>query len=94
MKRIGLHPEIEALADSLFLPGFFDVDPHQLTKRNKPERTSKPARGMRPGQKPLLSGRDFVLPELVQRGDNGDLSVSVRDSIDEVKLQQIFRLAE
>src|SRR5215472_642943 len=94
MKRIGLHPEIEALADSLFLPGFFDVDLHQLTKRNKRERTSKPARGMRPGQKPLLSGRDFVLPELVQRADNGDLSVSVRDSIDEVKLQQIFRLAE
>jgi len=49
---------------------------------------------MRPGQKPLLSGRDFVLPELVHHADNGDLSVSVVDSIDEVKLQQIFRLAE
>jgi hypothetical protein len=94
MQRIGLHPEIEALADSLFLPGFFDVDPRQLSKKNKRDHTSEPARGMRPGQKPLLSGRDFVLPELVQHAENGDLSVFVVESIDEVKLQQIFRLAE
>jgi hypothetical protein len=47
---------------------------------------------MRAGQKQVLSGRDFILPERVSHSDNGDLSVG--GTTDPVQLAQVFRLAE
>src|ERR1039458_1883753 len=97
MGSIELHPVMQALADGLFPPGFFEVDPRQLAggkSKAKRSRTSKSAGGMRAGQKSLLAARDFVLPERVSHADNGDLSVSVVGSTDSVQLDQVFRLAE
>ena len=85
------------MADALFQPGFFDVDPRQLVKRQSGEtrtRDTKPVGVRRSGQKPILSAKDFILPELVKRGENGDLSISVGSSSDSAQLEQIFRLAE
>jgi len=47
-----------------------------------------------PGSKGLLSGKDFILPDLVAHAENGDPSVAVGSEIDDVQLRQIFRLAK
>jgi hypothetical protein len=47
-------------------------------------------RALGPG---LLGAKDFILPELVGRGDNGDLSV-VGGCTDAVQLAEVFELAE
>ena len=94
---VELHPATQAMADALFQPGFFDVDPRRLVKSEGDEKrnsVAKPAGVTRSGQKSLLSAKDFVLPELVKKDDNGDLSVSVGSSSDSAQLEQIFRLAE
>lgn len=97
MGSIELHPVAQALADGLFPPGFFEVDPRQLAEEKskaKRSRTPKSAGGMRAGQKQLLAARDFILPERVSHADNGDLAVSVVGSTDQTQLDQVFRLAE
>jgi hypothetical protein len=97
MSSVEIHPTTKALAEALFLPGFFDVDALQLAKKKTGQKRrgdAKSAGGRRPGQKSLLAAKDFILPELVKYGDNGDLSVSVASSSDNVQLEQIFRLAE
>src|SRR5260370_14685864 len=97
MSTAELHPATQALADALFPSGFFDIDLRQLVKKKSAERRNydaKPTGVRRSGQKSLLSTKDFVLPELVKRGDNGALSVSVGSSSDCAQLEQIFRLAE
>src|SRR6266849_2310184 len=96
MGSIELQPVSEALA-ALFLPDLFEVDhrPVAAEKSSKTRsKTSKPAGGRRSGQKPLLSAKDFILPELIGRGDNGDPFVSVGSSSDDAQLAQVFRLAE
>lgn len=96
MGSIELHPAVEAVAGTLFPLGFFEVDPCQLAKDKSKASwrpTSKSAGGMRAGQKQLLSAKDFILPERVGYGDNGDLSVSVVGTIDQVQLDQVFRFA-
>jgi hypothetical protein len=40
----------------------------------------------------LLKARDFVLPELVEYAENGDLSVG--GCVDQVQVEQVFQLAE
>src|SRR5712692_1838950 len=52
-----------------------------------------PSRVLR-GAKSLLSGKDFILPELVGHADDGDLSIAVEGSLDSTHLSQIFHLAE
>jgi hypothetical protein len=97
MGTIDLHPVTQALADSLFPPGFFEVDLRRLAEeksKTKRRRASKTAGGMRAGQKQLLAARDFILPERISHADNGDLSVSIVGSTDSVQLEQVFRLAE
>jgi hypothetical protein len=97
MSTAELHPATQAMADALFEPGFFDIDPRQLVKKESIEKRNhgaKPGGARRSGQKSLLTAEDFILPELVKRSDNGDLAISVGSSSDSVQLEQIFRLAE
>jgi hypothetical protein len=97
MSSVELHPATQALVDALFPPGFVDVDLRQLAKKKSGEKRidePTPAGGRRSGQKSLLAAEDFILPQLVTRNDDGDLSVSIDSSSDDVQLKQIFRLAE
>ena len=95
MSSVELHPATQALAEALFPPGFFDVDLRQLAKKEPGKKRSDGAKsggGRRSGQKSLLSAEDFILPQLVTRDDNGDLSVSIDSSSDDVQLEQISDL--
>jgi len=95
MGTVELQPVGNALADVLVLPPLFQVDARLGNERaSNARRNSNPVGGRRAGQKPLLSAKDFILPELVGRGENGDLAVAVSNSFDEVQLKQVFRLAE
>jgi len=97
MASIGLQPEMQELIDAILPFDFFDVDPRQIAseqrakKRNSQSKSSGPRRF---GQKLLLAGQDFILPQLVSHVDNGDLSVSVGASSDSVQVNQVLRLAE
>jgi hypothetical protein len=96
MGSVEIQPVPEAL-DALFLPEVFEADPRPVAEqksRKTRSKISKSAGGRRSGQKPLLSGKDFILPELIGHCDNGDQSVSVGSSSDDVHLAQVLRLAE
>jgi hypothetical protein len=97
MGSVELHPGPNALAGEPLSPQLFGFDPPFLAKDaygKAPGRKSKPIGPRRAGKKLLLEAKDFVLPELVQHADNGDLSVSIAESTDAVQAEQIFRLAE
>jgi hypothetical protein len=51
-------------------------------------------RGGSSRRKSLLSGEDFILPDLVVHAENGDLSVAINGTTDRAQLEQIFQLAE
>jgi len=94
MGSIELQPETKALFDSL---GLFQPDPRQIARKDSGERRSPNARSTalkRPGQKPILSAKDFILPELVRHSHHVDLSISVVGSSDSVQLEHVVRLAE
>jgi hypothetical protein len=95
MGSSDLQPVIQVPVNSLFLTDFLDVNPRTLASEPH-ERNRRPeAVGRSKGMRPLLSGKDFILPELVGHAPNGDLSVSVSSSsVDPTQLGQIFRLAE
>ncbi|MBZ5550540.1 MAG: hypothetical protein LAO22_21715 [Acidobacteriia bacterium] len=93
MGSTELQPVVGGLIGGLFPPQLLDLDPRGDDQRMPPGSRSGGARP-KSGQKPLLSGRDFILPELVSRTDNGDLSVSVGTATDGAHLGQVFRLAE
>ncbi len=91
-----LQPETQELIDGLFPPGFFQINLDQLVEEQKRKKGGdrKPVHRVKAGQKPLLSGKDFILPELVGHAENGDLSVSIGAASDTPQLAQVFRLAE
>jgi hypothetical protein len=92
MGSIESHPTTIAIADNSFSLAALHLDSVQLV-RAKSEGKRNSARGMRPGQKPLLSAKDFILPELVGHAENGDLSVSASSSFDRAQLEQVIQLA-
>lgn len=96
MATAELHTETQELIDGLFPPEFFRIDVHQLAEElsGKKRIERKPVGRIKAGQKPLLSGKDFVLPELVGHADNGDLSILIDASSDRAQQEQVFRLAE
>jgi len=97
MSNMDLQPATRELVKGLFPPEFFRVDLRELTdelRRNRCSRDYGSFGRPKPGQKVLLSGKDFILLDLVGHADNGDLSVLVGSSSDRVQLEQVIRLAE
>jgi hypothetical protein len=97
MGSVEFQPVSTALRDEFLTPHLFDVDLPSTAKATSdpiPGKKSKPSAPRRAAQKPILGGRDFILPELVGRDDNGDISVFVAASTDAVQVEQIVRLAE
>src|SRR5713101_2157190 len=97
MGSVELQPAAQTLEDCLFTPEGFQLEPRYLAEEKSTVRQSQKSNssgGRRTGQKPLLAAKDFILPELVSRADNGDLSVRVGSSTDTTQLDQVFRLAE
>src|SRR3974377_1005461 len=96
MGSAELHPVPNALASDLLSSSLFGINPPSLAgvaigKTQVKKSKSTPRRA---GQKPLLEAKDFILPDLVQHADNGDLAVLVDVSIDRVQVEQVLRLAE
>jgi len=97
MSTIGLQPTTQELVDGLFPPEFFRVDLSELIdelRRKRGSRDRGAAGRPKAGQKALLSGKDFILPDLIGHADNGDLSVRIGAWSDSVQLEQVFRLVE
>src|SRR5450631_4471120 len=92
-----LKPQMQECIDLILPADFFDLDPWEPAKERRQNNG-----GAQPGdsgtrksaQKPLLSGRDFILPMLVAHSDNGDVSVSCGTLADQVQVDQIRRVAE
>ena len=88
---------MQDLIDAILPVDFFEVDLRELAseqQRNKHHSRPPSSGPRRSGQKPLLTGRDFILPELVSHADNGDLSVSIGPWSDSAQVDQVFRLVE
>jgi hypothetical protein len=96
MTTCELQTGTQEIIDGLFPPGFFQINVDQLVEEQKKNKAAhrKSDHRVKRGQKPLLSGKDFILPELVGHAENGDLFVSIGSASDEPQLKQIFRLAE
>lgn len=90
MSSTAVQPESASLFEGLFLPvssGAGFRGPAAPVKADMP--VSRASLFRSPG---LLQAKDFVLPELVGKADNGDLSV--RGCVDDTQLKQVFVLAE
>jgi hypothetical protein len=78
-----------ALSPEFFEAGLFG--PIQTQPACKSARSFRPTSKVR-GSRPLLSWKDFLLPELVERSDNGDPSVKAVSSAEQE--QQTLQLLE
>lgn len=89
---VGLNPQVEALVEAILPPDFFALRPEDFARKAvKP--SSPPVLSF--GNRGLLSGKDFILPELVTYAENGDPSVALTgDSSDLVQVEQALTLAE
>lgn len=88
MSNVTVQSEIGTLFPDVFLGARLESFPARDTKARRP--SVGIIRALGPG---LLQAKDFILPELVGREDNGDLCV-VGACTDAVQLDEVFKLAE
>ncbi len=88
MSSVAIQPETVTLFPSLSFGARLENVPMSNTNASRPSVGIMKALG--PG---LLRAKDFILPELVRREDNGDLSI-VGGCTDAVQLAEVFELAE